>query len=132
MEKRRLTGEELHELGIKWVYKHIKEEYKVLNVNIDMDKNPQILAEKEEQLYFIVVKTSTYPDTGWLTPTAAEEIIQHANKHNAKILFASVGIANADAASEKEMEHPMKNGHYYFNYTGLRVEPNLLITPSPN
>ncbi|PID89320.1 MAG: hypothetical protein CSB01_02600 [Bacteroidia bacterium] len=132
MENRRLTGEELHELGIKWVYKHIKEEYKVLNVNIDMDKNPQILAEKEEQLYFIVVKTSTYPDTGWLTPTAAEEIIQHANKHNAKILFASVGIANADATSEKEMEHPMKDGHYYFNYTGLSIEPNLLITPSPN
>ncbi len=132
MGNRRLTGEELHELGIKWVYKHIKTEYQILNVNIDMDKNPQILAEKENQLYFIVVKTSTYPDVGWLTPTAAEEIIQHANKHKAKILFASVGIANADAKSEQEMEHPLKDGHYYFNYTGLSVEPNLLITPAAN
>ena len=129
MAKRRLTGEELHELGIKWVYKHIKDEYEVLSVNIEFEKNPQILARKDEQMFFIVVKTSTYPDVGSLTPIAAEEIIKHADKHKAKILFAHVGVANADAKDENGMQFPEKDGQYYINYQGLTIEPNILQEP---
>lgn len=126
MKENRLTGSELHELGIKWVYKHIKDEFEVLSVNIEFEKNPQILARKDDQLHFIVVKTSTYPDLGSLSPSAAEEIIKHADKHKAKILFAHVGVANADTEDEKEMQHPQKGGHYYFNFNGLSIQPNLL------
>jgi hypothetical protein len=126
MNENRLTGSELHELGIKWVYKHIKDEFEVLSVNIELEKNPQILARKDDQLHFIVIKTSTYPDLGSLSPSAAEEIIKHADKHKAKILFAHVGIANADTEDEKEMQYPKKGGHYYFNFKGLSIEPNLL------
>ncbi|MDQ2177284.1 hypothetical protein [Marinifilum sp. D714] len=129
MNTKRLNGEELHELGIKWVYKHIKNEFKVLSVNIEFEKNPQILAEKDGEMHFIVVKTSTYPDIGSLTPIAAEEIIKHADKHKAKILFAHVGVANADAKDEQGMQFPEKGGHYYFNYTGLTIEPNILMEP---
>ncbi len=125
----RLTGSELHELGIKWVYKQIKDEYEVLSVNIEFEKNPQILARKNDELCFIVVKTSTYPDLGSLSSIAAEEIIKHADKHQAKILFAHVGIANADAKDEAEMAFPEKGGQYYINYNGLSVEPNILIEP---
>lgn len=130
MKKARLTGEELHELGIKWVYKHIKNEFEILNVNIDFEKNPQILAKKDDEMHFIVVKTSTYPDIGSLSPSAAEEIIKHADKHDAKILFAHVGVANADTKDEKDMQFPVKDGHYYFNYTGLTIEPNVLMDPN--
>lgn len=129
MNKRRLTGEELHELGIKWVYKHIKDEFKVLSVNVEFEKNPQIIAEKDGEMHFIVVKTSTYPDVGSLTPMAAEEIIKHADKHKAKILFAHVGVANADAKDEQAMQYPVKDGHFYFNYQGLTIEPNILREP---
>ncbi|WP_282013745.1 hypothetical protein [Marinifilum flexuosum] len=132
MSKRRLTGEELHELGIKWVYKHIKDEFEVLSVNIEFDKNPQILAKKDDEMHFIVVKTSTYPDVGSLTSVAAEEIIKHADKHKAKILFAHVGVANADAKDESGMQFPEKDGHYYINYTGLNIEPNILLDPNNN
>lgn len=132
MSKRRLTGEELHELGIKWVYKHIKDEFEVLSVNIEFDKNPQILAKKNDEMHFIVVKTSTYPDVGSLTSVAAEEIIKHASKHNAKILFAHVGVANADAKNEAEMQFPEKNGQYYINFKGLTIEPNILLDPNNN
>lgn len=132
MSKRRLTGEELHELGIKWVYKHIKDEFKVLSVNIEFDKNPQILAKKNDEMHFIVVKTSTYPDVGSLTSVAAEEIIKHADKHKAKILFAHVGVANADAKDENGMQFPEKDGQYYINYTGLTIEPNILLDPTTN
>ncbi len=125
----RLSGEELHELGIKWVYKHIKDEYEILSVNIEFEKNPQILARKDEDMYFIVVKTSTYPDLGSLSPIAAEEIIKHADKHKAKILFAHVGVANADAKDESGMAFPEKDGQYYINYNGLSIEPNILMEP---
>ncbi len=126
---KRLSGEELHELGIKWVYKHIKDEFEVLSVNIEFEKNPQIIARKDDNMYFIVVKTSTYPDLGSLSPMAAEEIIKHADTHQAKILFAHVGVANANTKNEAEMAFPEKNGKYYINYTGLSIEPNILMQP---
>ncbi|RUT79530.1 hypothetical protein [Ancylomarina longa] len=130
MNRNRLSGKELHELGIKWVYKHIKEEFEILSVNLEFEKNPQILAKKDGTLHFIVVKTSTYPDVGSLTPIAAEEIIKHADKHKAKILFAHIGVANADTEDKEEMQFPQKNGHYYINYTGLSIAPNILKDPS--
>jgi len=128
-KNRRLSGEELHELGIKWVYRHIKDDYEILSVNIEFEKNPQILAKKDEDMYFIVVKTSTYPDLGSLSPSAAEEIIKHADKHKAKILFAHVGVANADAKDDAGMAFPEKDGQYYINFTGLSIEPNILMQP---
>ncbi|RXQ94460.1 hypothetical protein EO244_09260 [Ancylomarina salipaludis] len=126
---KRLSGEELHELGIKWVYKHIKDEFEVLSVNIEFEKNPQIIARKDDDMYFIVVKTSTYPDLGSLSSMAAEEIITHADTHQAKILFAHVGVANANTENEAEMAFPEKDGQYYINYTGLSIEPNILMQP---
>ena len=126
---KRLSGEELHELGIKWVYKHIKDEFEVLSVNIEFEKNPQIIARKDDNMYFIVVKTSTYPDLGSLSPMAAEEIIKHADTHQAKILFAHVGVANANTKNEAEMAFPEKDSQYYINYTGLSIEPNILMQP---
>lgn len=129
MKKTKLTGEELHQLGIKWVYKQIKDEFEILSVNDEFEKNPQILAKKNDEMHFIVVKTSTYPDLGSLTPSAAEEIIKHADTHKAKILFAHVGVANADTDDEKEMQYPTKGGQYYINFTGLRIEPNILKNP---
>jgi len=130
MSNNRLSGEELHELGIKWVYKNIKDEFEILSVNIEFEKNPQILAKKDDEMHFIVVKTSTYPDIGSLSPIAAEEIIKHADKHKAKILFAHVGVANADAKDDNGMQYPEKGGQYYINYTGLTIEPNILLDPT--
>lgn len=121
-----LSAEKIHELGIKWVYKQIKKEFEILSVNINFEENPQIIARKEEQIYFIVVKTSTYPDIGSINPLACEEIIKHADKHKAKILFGMVGIANADTQKETEMDKPQENGHYYFNFADLSIKPNLL------
>jgi len=128
MNRNRLSGAELHELGIKWVYKHIKDEFEILSVNIEFEKNPQILAKKDGELHFIIIKTSTYPDIGSLSPMAAEEIIKHADKHHAKILFAHVGVANAD--TKEKMQFPEKNGHYYINFDGLSLVPNILKDPS--
>lgn len=126
MKANPLTAQELHELGIKWVYKHIKNDYEILSVNMEFDKNPQILARKDDKMHFIVVKTSTYPDVGSIPAQAAEEIIKHAEKHEAKCLFAHVGVANANGKDEQEMARPVKNGEFYINYKGLTHLPNTL------
>ncbi len=122
---KQMTKEELHFLGIKVVYKDMVDKgYKVLNVRNETDVNPQILASKDDKRYFIVVRTTPYPEMGILLPTLAAEVMHHATKHNATCLFASVGIANANGETEEEMSKPELNGEYYINYKGLQSFPS--------
>jgi len=119
-----MNSEELHFLGIKVVYKDLVDKgYEVLNVRKETDVNPQILATKDDKRYFIVVRTSYYPEMGVLVPHIAAEVLQHANKHNATCLFASVGIANANGETDEEMARPVTGGEYYINYKGLQPFP---------
>jgi hypothetical protein len=119
-----LTDDELHFLGIKVVYKSMVDDgYEVLQVRKEPDINPQILAGKDGKRYFIVVKTDRYPDMGVLLPEVAVRVLQHAKKHEAVCLFASVGIANADGENDEEMRHPVKDGEYYINFKGLLPFP---------
>ncbi len=119
-----MTTEELHFLGIKVVYKDMVDQgYEVLNVRKETDVNPQILATSEGKRYFIVVRTTCYPEMGILVPHVAAEVLQHASRHNAICLFASVGIANANGETEEEMAKPVVDGEYYINYKGLQPFP---------
>ncbi len=119
-----MTAEELHFFGIKVVYKELVDKgYEVLNVRQEMDVNPQILATKDGKRYFIVVRTTTYPDMGILRPHVAADVLRHATKHKASCFFASVGIANAKGETEEEMGKPEVDGEYYINYKGLQDFP---------
>ncbi len=119
-----MTQEELHFLGIKVVYKDmIDNGYEVLNVRKETDVNPQILATKDGKRYFVVVRTTAYPEMGILVPHIAADVLKHGTKHNAICLFASVGIANANGETEEEMAHPVVDGEYYINYKGLQAFP---------
>lgn len=114
----------LHYFGIKVVYKHLVDEgYEVLNVRHESDVNPQILAKKNEVLYFIVVRTAPFPNMGVLTPDVASLVSLHALRHKAVCLFASVGLANALGETDEEMGRPMENGEYYINFKGLSAFP---------
>jgi len=119
-----MSQEELHFLGIKVVYKDMVDKgYKVLNVRKETDLNPQILATKDDQLYFVVVRTTAYPDMGILVPHVAADVLKHGTKHDAICLFASVGIANASGETDEEMSKPEVDGEYYINYKGLQDFP---------
>lgn len=119
-----MTTEELHLLGIKVVYKDMVDNgYQVLNVRKETDVNPQILATKDGKRYFVVVRTTCYPEMGILVPHIAAEVLEHANKHDATCLFASVGIANANGETDEEMAKPIAGGEYYINYKGLQPFP---------
>jgi hypothetical protein len=116
--------EGLHFFGIRVVYKHLVDEgYEVLNVRRESDVNPQILAKKNEVLYFIVVRTAAFPNMGVLTPDVASQVSLHALRHKAVCLFASVGLANALGETDEEMGRPMEDGEYYINLKGLSAFP---------
>ena len=125
MGNKQLMGtEELHFLGIKVVYKDLVDNgYEVLNVRKETDIDPQILARRKGKMYFIVVRTATFPDMGVLTPRTASKVNAHAHKHNAVCYFASVGIANALGESDEEMGQPVIDGEYYINFKGLQPFP---------
>ncbi|WP_068475651.1 hypothetical protein [Saccharicrinis aurantiacus] len=118
--------EELHFLGIKVVYKDmIDQGYEVLNVRKELDINPQILAKKDDQFYAVVVKTGYYPEMGIVLPEIIQQVREMGRKRNALCYYASVGIANANGKTEKEMARPVVGGEYYINYKGIIPFPEL-------
>jgi len=123
-QKKVMNAEELHFLGIKVVYKDLVDNnYEVLNVRREMDVDPQILARKDDQMLFIVVRTEAFPDMGVLKPKVAASVGMHAKKHGAVCHFASVGIANAEGETDEEMGQPVVDGEYFINYKGLQPFP---------
>ena len=117
-----MTVEEIHNFGIEVVLTQLeKEEYEIQSINRKYNMNPQIIAKKSNQLSFIVVRTACYPAKGLLEETVHFKMIEQANKHNAIPYFASVGIANANTLSEKEISIPVKGSGFYIAYEGLVI-----------
>lgn len=121
---KKMEYEDLHFFGIKVVYKDLVDKgYEVLNVRKETDVDPQILARKNGQLYFIVVRTARFPRMGVLKPDVAADVAKYALRHKAVCQFASVGVANAKGNSDEEMGIPEIGGEYYINYNGLTPFP---------
>ena len=103
----RMTSEEIHDFGVEIVARHLeKEGHEIKDLNSDLGKNPQIVAEKDGRLFFIAVRTACYPEKGKLEDFIHFQMLEHADKHHAIPYFASVGIANAEAKTEAEMSVP--------------------------
>lgn len=113
---------EIHQFGLRFIYRNLLEiGFEVLSVEPDLETFPQIVARKEEQLYFIVVQTAVYPEVGDLpTNYQIKQIQEHAKKHNALAKFASLGLANAEAKDEAEKSILRKGGELYVHYSGLK------------
>jgi hypothetical protein len=114
--------EDIHQFGLRFMYRQLTENgFEVLSVEPDMETFPQIVAKKNEQLYFIVIQTSAYPEVGDLpTNHQIKQIREHAQKHKAIAKFASLGLANADAKDESEKSKLRKGGELFVNYSGLK------------
>ena len=117
-----MNTEDIHQFGLRFIYRQlIENEFEVLSVEPDLETFPQIVAKKQDQLYFIVVQTSRYPEVGDLpTIHQIKQIREHATKHNAITKFASLGLANADAKNESEKSKLRKGGELLVNYSGLK------------
>lgn len=89
-----MTNQEVHEFGIDVVYKYAqKENYEIVAGSTDINQNPQLVLKKNGQLYFVMVKTGPGDGTH-LTydKDIALQVFNNAKPHNAKVLFAGVGL----------------------------------------
>ncbi|TDQ28380.1 Na(+)-translocating NADH-quinone reductase subunit F [Tenacibaculum caenipelagi] len=95
-----LTEQELHNLGMNIVGKKLQEMgYEFIAVNSELKKHPQfVLYKKGEPTIFVLVKTTNNIqspqeyDVLWM-----ETFKEHAQKQNAKVWYAGIGIANAES-----------------------------------
>lgn len=119
MEK--LKPQEIVDFGLRYTYGElVKEGYEVLSVRPEPDTDPQILAKKDNELFFIVIRTEVFPEVGDLPSISRISQIQaHAMKHKAKCKFVSLGIMNATAKNEADKSVLYKGGEFYVNYSGL-------------
>ncbi len=115
-----MTKAEIHDFGIEVVFGYLQREgYEIVGVNADLSMNPQIVAKKEGQLQFIVVRTDCYPAKGILDASSKALCIKHALGTDAVCYFASVGIANASGADDAEMSLPVKGAGFHISFSGL-------------
>lgn len=117
---RPLTKQELHNLAMNIVGKDLEAKgYEFIAINSQLKKNPQFVCiNKNNVRHFVVVKVvviSEYHipyDVIWM-----ETIKLHAQKNNAKVLFANVGLGNT---SDKDLV-PYLNEEYLLQYEGLQL-----------
>ncbi len=116
-----MNSEDLHLFGLRFMYRELTQNgFEVLSVEPDGETFPQIVARKEDQLYFIVVQTAVYPEIGDLPTNHQIRLIrEHAEKHNAIAKFASLGLANAEASNEAEKSRLKKGQEFLVHYSGL-------------
>lgn len=115
-----LSKQEIHYLGMNIVGKDLeKRGFEFIAIKSDLGSNPQFVCiDKNNQRYFVIVKS-------YLLPTLFKEMDKdfltkfklHALEHDAKILFAGIGIANA-----KDENLPVYKGEeYLLEYDGIQV-----------
>ncbi len=121
-----LTKQELHNLAMNHVGEDLeKRGFEFIAINSKLNKHPQfVCVDQQNQKYFVIVKAVILPenpnqyDIVWM-----EKFKLHAANHNAKILYAGVGLANLEDETQ-----PILNGQpYLMNYEGIQVveTPNL-------
>jgi hypothetical protein len=125
MEKRELMSKaDIHAFGIEIVYKQLEKDGWMLDsadVEADLASEPQIIARKDGEFAFFIVRTDIHPGRGRFEegPDAFKGLVQHAKDHGATCYFASVGIANSEGESDEEMATPVKGVAYHVQFDGL-------------
>ncbi len=119
-----MTGADIHAFGIEIVFKQLEKDGWVIEsayVEADIGSEPQIVANKDGERAFFVVRTDVYPKRGRFEEgqNAFDTLVRHAMAHGASCYFASVGIANSEGKSEAEMSTPIKGVAYNVEFNGL-------------
>jgi uncharacterized protein (UPF0212 family) len=115
-----LTNQELHNLAMNHVGKDLEQRgFEFIAVNSKLKKHPQFVCiDKKKQYFFVIVKAVMLPenpnnyDVVWM-----ESFKKHAREHNAKVLYAGVGLRN-----KIDEKLPLYlNEEYLIEYNGIQV-----------
>ncbi len=107
-----LTEQELHNLAMNIVGEKLQEKgYEFVAINSELKKHPQfVLYKKGEPTIFVLVKaTHNLQNPNEYDAIWMETFKNHAEKNNAKVWYAGVGLANAESVDLPVM----KNRPYY-------------------
>ena len=125
MEKRELmTKADIHAFGVEIVYKQLEKDdwtIRSADVEADLSAEPQIIADKDGELAFFVIRTDIHPGRGKFEEgqEAFNRLVKYAKENGASCYFASVGIANSEGESDEEMSTPVKGVAYHVQFDGL-------------
>ncbi len=116
---RPLTKQEMHNLAMNLVGRDLeKRGFEFIAVNSKLKKHPQFVCiDKNKQYFFVIVRVVILPenpnnyDVVWM-----ETFKKHAQKHNAKVLYAGVGLGNPNGE-----DLPIYlNEEYLLEYNGIQ------------
>ncbi len=119
-----MTAKDIHAFGIEIVFKQLEKDGWIIesaDVEADVNTEPQIVAAKDGELAFFVVRTGLYPGRGRFEEgmEAFNSLVRHAAAHGASCYFASVGIANSNGTTDEEMAIPVKGAAFNVQFDGL-------------
>lgn len=129
-----MTPADIHAFGVEILYKQLEQDGWVIDsadVLADLRTEPQLVAKKEGELAFFIIRTDVYPKRGRFEEgtEAFETLVRHAKAHGASCYFASIGIANSEGETEETMSVPVKGVGYNIQFDGLiRME----LPPEPS
>lgn len=120
MMSKALSEQELHNLAMNHVGKELEERgFEFIAINSKLKKHPQFVCiDKNSQYFFVLVKVVLLPenpnnyDIIWM-----ETFKNHAREKDAKVLYAGVGLANA----EDDKLPVYLNEEYVIEYNGIQV-----------
>lgn len=123
-EQELMSAADIHAFGVEIVYKQLEKDGWVIqsaDVAADIRTEPQIVASKDGELAFFVIRTGVYPGRGRFEEgqEAFNTLVRHAAEHGASCYFASVGIANSNGTTDEEMSVPVKGVAYNVQFDGL-------------
>ena len=123
-DKELMTAADIHAFGIEIVFKQLEKDGWIIDsadILADIFTEPQIVAKKDGELAFFVVRTDVYPNRGRFEEGAEafNTLVRHANAHGASCYFASVLIANSEGKTDEEMSVPVKGVAYNIEFNGL-------------
>ena len=118
-----MTEADVHAFGVEIVYTQLVEagwHVSSAAVLADRTTNPQIVASRDGEQGYFVVRTAMHPDRGRIEgENFFRHLVRLAKTHGATCYFASVGIANSEGKTEQEMSVPVKGVAYHVVFDGL-------------
>ena len=114
----KLSKQELHNLAMNIVGKLLEVDgYEFLGVNSKLKRDPQFVALKDKQVYFVIVRAVSYPeDANAYDPSLMRIIKEHAEKFDAKVFYAGVGLGHGTDYGKPVL----KGEDYTLVYNGLQ------------
>ena len=119
-----MTEAEIHRLGVQIVSDELQSEgWTILDINVNPEVNPQIIARKNGTLGHVLVRTARHPKKGAVEDSCTvQRCLERASTLRAVCYFAGLRVSHAEASLRGDEKHrgiPIKGEGILVAYSGL-------------